>query len=455
VAGVSALVNDVHSRLNPTAVAEVVRPRSLAELQGAVRRAAAGGHPVALCGGRHAMGGQQFRTGGLLVDTSALAGVLSLDAERGLVEVEAGAQWPALIDALADTSWSIRQKQTGADDLSIGGAVSANVHGRGLTMAPFVADVERLVLVGPDGEQRTCSRDENVELFRLVCGGYGLFGAIYSVTLRLARQQKLERVVELVDADQLDRRFDERVDAGYLYGDFQFEIDPASPGFLRHGVFSCYRPVADETPLEASTALSVNDWDALLRLAHTDKARAFELYAAHYLATSGQIYLSDRHQLATYVPGYHWPGSSEMITELYVPRGELDGFLTAAARALRARDADVVYGTVRLVERDDETVLAWAREPWACTIFNLHVEHDPVAVGRAADAFRALIDVALERGGTYYLTYHRWARRDQLEAGYPRIHEFLRAKEAHDPHGIFQSDWHGHLLELLDLKAAA
>ncbi len=55
-----------------------------------------------------------------------------------------------------------------------------------------------------------------------------------------------------------------------------------------------------------------------------------------------------------------------MISELYVPRPALDEFLSAAARSLRAHEADVVYGTVRLVERDDETVLAWAREPWAC-----------------------------------------------------------------------------------------
>ena len=37
----------------------------------------------------------------------------------------------------------------------------------------------------------------------------------------------------------------------------------------------------------------------------------------------------------------------------------------------------MIYGTVRLIERDDETVLAWAREPWACIIFNLHVDHTP------------------------------------------------------------------------------
>jgi FAD/FMN-containing dehydrogenase len=452
---VSELVNDLHSRLNPTAVARVARPGSLDDLQAAVREAATHRRQLAVCGGRHAMGGQQFCAGGTLLDTGRLGDVLALDLDAGLVEVEAGIQWPALIDGLAGTRWSIRQKQTGADDFSLGGAVSANVHGRGLTLAPIVADVERLVLVGPDGVTRTCSRSENRELFLLACGGYGLFGAVYSVTLRLTPRRWLERVVELAHADDLTDRFRQRIDAGYLYGDFQFEIDPASPGFLRHGVFSCYRPVAATRSLAAPVALTVEQWDALLRLAHSDKARAFELYADHYLKTSGQVYASDRHQLATYVPGYHWDGSSEMITELYVPRAALDEFLAAAAGALRAVEADVVYGTVRLVERDDETVLAWAREPWACTVINLHVEHDAVSVARAADTFRRLIDVALAHGGSYYLTYHRWARRDQLEAAYPRIHEFLDAKRAWDPDGVFVSDWYRHLLRLLDLREAA
>lgn len=104
----------------------------------------------------------------------------------------------------------------------------------------------------------------------------------------------------------------------------------------------------------------------------------------------------------------------------------------------------IVYGTVRLIERDEETFLPWAREPWACTIFNLHVEHTPAGIERAADAFRTLIDLALRRNGSYFLTYHRWARREQVEAAHPRFVEFLRRKIAHDPEDRFQSEWWRH-----------
>jgi FAD/FMN-containing dehydrogenase len=131
-----------------------------------------------------------------------------------------------------------------------------------------------------------------------------------------------------------------------------------------------------------------------------------------------------------------------MIAELSVPRESLSGFLADAARELRRLDADVIYGTVRLIERDDETVLAWAREPWACTVLNLHVDHDRAALERAGTAFRRLNDLALERGGTFYLTYHRWATGRQLLDAYPQLPRFLAAKAKHDPAGLFQSDWY-------------
>src|SRR5688500_1271616 len=89
------IVNDVHSRLNPTRVAGVVRPRDVDELRDAVRSAAERGSPLAVCGGRHAMGAQQFATDALLLDTTSMNRAIRLDPQRALLEMEAGADWPA------------------------------------------------------------------------------------------------------------------------------------------------------------------------------------------------------------------------------------------------------------------------------------------------------------------------------------------------------------------------
>jgi hypothetical protein len=44
----------------------------------------------------------------------------------------------------------------------------------------------------------------------------------------------------------------------------------------------------------------------------------------------------------------------------------------------------------------------------------------------------------------YYLTYHRYATRNQVESCYPQFAEFLRLKKKYDPEERFQSDWYTH-----------
>jgi FAD/FMN-containing dehydrogenase len=408
------------------------------------------------------MGGQQFATDSICVDTRSLDRVISFDRERGLIEAEAGVQWPKLIRAYLDAQansakqWGIAQKQTGADTFTLGGSLSSNVHGRGLTMKPLVSNIESFSLIDADGKSVRCSRDENNELFRLAIGGYGLFGLVGSVTLRLVPRQKLRRAVEIVRADDLPRRFEERITQGFLYGDFQFSVDEKSPDFLQRGVFSCYQPIDGDEPIVAKKELRDDDWLELLRLAYTDREKAFKRYSDYYLSTNGQTYWSDTNQLSAYLPNYArkireqigGEESSLIISEIYVPRRDLPAFLAQAAELLRSNGTIAIYGTVRLIEKDEESFLAWAKQPCACIIFNLLTFHTPNAIETSARSFRGLIDLAIPRGGSYYLTYHKFAKPEQVIACYPQFKQFLDLKRKYDPVERFQSDWYRHYRKL-------
>ena len=458
--GETATVNDIHSRLNSTTVRRVVTPRTASDVVDAVRRAEVEDAPVCIAGGRHAMGGQQFVAGGVMLDMGGLDRVLDFDPVRGEVEAEAGIQWPALVDWLhaaqagAPRQWGIVQKQTGADRLSLGGALAANVHGRGLTLKPIIDQVVAFSIVTPDGRHLRCSRAENAGLFRLAIGGYGLFGPITSVRLKLGPRQKLRRVVRELALTELMPAFAARIADGFLYGDFQFSIDDRADDFLRRGIFSCYEPVDPATPMrDDQHGLSGDDWFGLLHLAHVDKRRAVEAYTVHYLSTSGFLYWSDSHQLAPYLDDYHEVldrrlgatcPATEVIGEFYVPRDRLGAFMEAARADVLAHGEDVIYGTVRLIERDDESVLAWARQPWACVIFNLHTEHTDKGRARTNAAFRRLADHAIAEGGSFYLTYGRFATPEQIETCHPRMREFLGHKRSYDPGERFQSEWYRH-----------
>src|SRR6202795_4989806 len=239
----SAEVNDVHSQLNPTRVSKILQPRSPEEVRDIIRSAQNAGKAISICGGRHAMGGQQFGTDTTLIDVRRLNRILNLNHETGIIEVEAGIEWPQLIDgylALQNgdkRTWGIAQKQTGADRLTMSGTIAANAHGRGLRMKPFISDVESLVVVDATGTAHTCSRKENPELFRLVHGGYGLFGIVTSLQLRLAPRKKIARVVEIRTADDLAEAFEKRISSGFEFGDFQFSVERDSDDFLHKGVF--------------------------------------------------------------------------------------------------------------------------------------------------------------------------------------------------------------------------
>jgi FAD/FMN-containing dehydrogenase len=461
------LVNDIHSQLNPTRVSRVVRPATVGDLHSTVTCVASEGKSISIAGGRHSMGGQQFGTDSVLVDMRSLNRVIEFDREHGLVKVEAGILWPELLDYLdraqsdGQTQWGIVQKQTGADRLSIGGALASNVHGRGLKLKPIIDQIESFKLMDHTGAVRRCDRSENAELFRLTIGGYGLFGIVTSVQLRLWQRKKVRRVVEIRNTSDIPDSFRKRIADGYLYGDFQFATDSNRDSFLRRGVFSCYQPVDHDTPLTQNpTRFRPADWERLTYYSHKYKRRAFDAYTSRYVATSGQIYWADSQLSGAYVDNYHEvldrklnakTKATEMITEIYVPRQYLVSFMEDGRRLLRELNANVIYGTVRLIEKDDESFLRWARESFACVIFNLHVTHDARGIADAQRAFRGLIDLGIRHNGSYYLTYHRWATRQQVEACYPQFAEFLSLKLKYDPHELFQSDWYRHYRKMFGL----
>ena len=274
-------VNDVHSQFNRTRVRELLRPHTRDELAGIVGSASRKGLPISVSGCRHSMGGQQFATDSICIDTRELDRVISFDRERGLLEAEAGIQWPKLIRAYLEAQvnetkqWGIAQKQTGADTFTLGGSLSSNVHGRGLTMKPLISNIEAFTMITADGKSIRCSREENSELFRLAIGGYGLFGLIDTVTLKLVPRQKLRRVVEIIRANDLPKRFEERIAQKFLYGDFQFSVDEKSPDFFQRGVFSCYQPIerrrTDQSPKRSYAMMT--GWNCCGLLTPTGKRR--------------------------------------------------------------------------------------------------------------------------------------------------------------------------------------
>lgn len=115
-----------------------------------------------------------MRATGGAPDGSGLDRTLHHDAERGLLEVQAGVHWAALA------------AHVGAPFLpgTVGESVAGNHAGPdGL---PVARHVHALTLASADGELHRASRERGADLFRLAVGGFGAFGPFYSLTLDLS-----------------------------------------------------------------------------------------------------------------------------------------------------------------------------------------------------------------------------------------------------------------------------
>jgi hypothetical protein len=112
-------------------------------------------------------------------DARRLDRVLRVDERHGLVEVQAGTPWKAIAAQLRPGDPRAAGLQTTLP--TVGESLAQNAAGP--DGRPAVMHVESFALVTPAGELRRVSRTAHHDLFALVAGGQGLFGALYSITL--------------------------------------------------------------------------------------------------------------------------------------------------------------------------------------------------------------------------------------------------------------------------------
>lgn len=118
------------------------------------------------------------------INSRRLDRILSFNPYSGVVDAEAGATLRALL-AVALPRGFFLPVTPGTMDVSLGGALASNVHGknhhRSGSIEKFVMDLD----VATPAGHFTCSPEAHPELFHATVGGYGLTGFITRARLRL------------------------------------------------------------------------------------------------------------------------------------------------------------------------------------------------------------------------------------------------------------------------------
>ncbi|MGW7026938.1 D-arabinono-1,4-lactone oxidase [Streptomyces xanthophaeus] len=187
--------------------ARTVTPRSVGELQDAVRRAAEQGLRVKAVGTGHSFTAAAA-TDGVLVRPQALAGIREIDRAAGTVTVAAGTVLKDLNLALAAEGLSL----TNMGDImeqTVAGATSTGTHGTGRDSASIAAQIRALELVTADGQLLKCSEEEHPEVFAAARIGIGALGVVTSLTFAVEPVFFLTAREEPMGFDRVTAEFDQ------------------------------------------------------------------------------------------------------------------------------------------------------------------------------------------------------------------------------------------------------
>ena len=446
------------SHIHPVSVEGVVNlspdsAQALVQLRGALQQARARGLKIAIAGARHSMGGQTAYPNGIVIDMLT-HNRMNLDSSAGtagmqtLLHVQAGARWSDVISFLDARGYAVRIMQSN-NPFTVGGTLSVNAHGWQHNQPPFGSTVEDFNLLTADGEVKHCSRSENSDLFHLVIGGYGLFGVVLDVDLRVMHDESYRAERFRLPAREYPARYAALVNGdttvGLVYG--RLSIAPSS--FLREAILTRYVRTGGSVP----------------KLSHEKGGPGLgrRMMRALFLAGVGNSFGKEvRWQLEKWVGGEsddratrnsilddptdlsenRDSSRTQLLHEYFIPRDSLEAFLIQARRIIPGYHGDLLNVTVRSLCKDTDAYLNYARQDVFSLVMTFSQQHTPTGDSGMRIMTRALIDASLASGGAYYLPYRLHATREQFFRVYPMAESFFTLKRKYDPEELFQNGFY-------------
>ena len=156
--------------------------------------------------------------GGLVVLTTRLNRIAGIDAADGEVVCEAGVSLEQLMIAALPYGWFV-PVSPGTRQVTIGGAIAADVHGKNHHWAgSFARHVRWFDLALPSGEQVHVTPKGEPKLFWATAGGMGLTGIILRAAIQLTRVETSRVRVDTLRAADVDEAMSYLTEADARYG---------------------------------------------------------------------------------------------------------------------------------------------------------------------------------------------------------------------------------------------
>ena len=386
--------------------------------------------------------------GGAVVCTSRLNRIISLDAASGVAECEAGVSLEQLMVAGLPDGWFV-PVSPGTRQVSIGGAIAADVHGKNHHVAgSFARHVRWLDLLLPDGQLRRVSEAADPVLFWATAGGMGLTGIILRAAVQLKRVQTSRLLVDTVRAADLDAAMAQLSTADGRYGYTVAWLDCLASGrslgrsVITSGDFArpADLPARDRrTPLAFRPGARVGaprGWPPGLINRHTVALANEGWYRKAPRRRSAEIqtigtFFHPLDGIRNWNRVYGPAGFRQY--QFVVPFGAEQTLRRSIERISRQRAPSFVTVLKRFGPAD-EGYLSFPMPGWTLAL------DFPAATAGLAGLLDWLDEQVLTAGGRVYLAKDSRVRPDVLAGMYPRLDDFRKVRAELDPAGLMVSD---------------
>jgi decaprenylphospho-beta-D-ribofuranose 2-oxidase len=385
---------------------------------------------------------------GLVIGTSRMNRIGSLDPATGEVSCEAGVSLEQLMVAGLPHGWFV-PVSPGTRQVTVGGAIAADVHGKNHHRAgSFARHVRWFDLLLPSGQEVRVSADADPRLFWATAGGMGLTGIILRAALQLTRVETARVRVDTVRAADLDEAMECLTDADRRYGYTVAWLDCLAAGrHLGRAVVTSgdFAALTDLPPGQRSDPLSFRP-GSRLRAPRACPPGLINRYTVA-LANEAWYRKAPRRRIGE-IQGigafFHpldgitnWntvygPGGFRQY-QFVVPFGEERVLRRCLERISRAHAPSFVTVLKRFGPGDDGD-LSFPMAGWTLAL------DFPARTPGLAALLDAMDEDVAGAGGRVYLAKDSRVSPQTLAAMYPRLAEFRAARAEIDPAGLLVSD---------------